>query len=354
MPGRRYLSGRVVDPAGRPVTDVAVRARRLDAPGRGAATPLTDPVGETNDSGEFRIHGVPAGRYQLHTQPVIDGFHSLDSIAPSVRQQALDKLTAALMPTSAAVLADAISGQETSVVIQHSAPAVLGVYATAGSALTGVVSDELGEPLDGITVAVWKVEFDGGRQQAMPPAHARVTDDRGVFRLFHLPPGRYLVVATDGRWRPDGPEASTHLPVFYPGRTTIADALEVEIPRGGGININANIVFSWTRGVSVRGVVTSTVPGARDQLVTLARSFRSGGVAPPLRSTPTRAGSFEFPNVAQGDYVIRVTGAQTPQLIGPTAPGEYTMQYLSVGPSDVGPISVTTTPMSTNLRPRAR
>ena len=311
----------------------------------GSAHPrCRDPIGETNDFGQFRIHGVPPGRYQLHTQPALEPLYGFDPEPPDARRQALDSMTDAQKPKSTLVQADAVGGQETTVVLRHSAPAVEGVFEATGGALTGVVSDEQGEPLDGISVSVWQVELEGGRRQASPAVRAQLTDDRGRFRLFHIRPGRYVVVATDGRWRLDGPEGSEHLPVFYPGRTSITDAFEVDVPRGQTLD-GMDMVFSWTRGVRVHGFVTSTAAAPAEQFVRLARSVRSGDIAPLDRTTLPRAdGSFEFRNVAAGEHVVRVTraSAQAPQLIA-----EYTMQYVRVGTVDEGPIVLTATPTST-------
>jgi uncharacterized protein (DUF2141 family) len=59
-------------------------------------------------------------------------------------------------------------------------------------AISGVVSDEAGEPLVGIQVTAVRRQLTGGRRRYMPGTVA-TTDDRGMYRLARLTPGDYVV-----------------------------------------------------------------------------------------------------------------------------------------------------------------
>jgi hypothetical protein len=58
--------------------------------------------------------------------------------------------------------------------------------------ISGVVSDEAGEPLVGIQVTAIRRQSTGGRRR-YTPGTAATTDDRGMYRLSRLTPGDYLV-----------------------------------------------------------------------------------------------------------------------------------------------------------------
>ena len=59
-------------------------------------------------------------------------------------------------------------------------------------AIAGTVRDETGDPLVGVTVRAYAEIFVSGARQLASGGFA-VTDDRGMYRLASLPPGRYFV-----------------------------------------------------------------------------------------------------------------------------------------------------------------
>ncbi len=64
------------------------------------------------------------------------------------------------------------------------------------AAITGTIVDEAGEPVVGIEVRAYRRTFLSGRRGLRQEALSQ-TDDRGVYRLFNLTPGQYVVgVAT--------------------------------------------------------------------------------------------------------------------------------------------------------------
>ena len=62
-------------------------------------------------------------------------------------------------------------------------------------AITGVVTDEIGEPLIGIAIQSFKRTEVNGVRRFVAAARA-ATDDRGIYRLPNLPPGDYMVAAS--------------------------------------------------------------------------------------------------------------------------------------------------------------
>jgi hypothetical protein len=63
-----------------------------------------------------------------------------------------------------------------------------------GSVITGVVVDEHGEPSPGTTVRALRYQIQTG-EKTLQQAGQDQTDDRGVYRIFQLQPGEYMVSA---------------------------------------------------------------------------------------------------------------------------------------------------------------
>lgn len=64
-----------------------------------------------------------------------------------------------------------------------------------GGALTGTIVDEHAEPAQGVAVRSLRYAFQNG-QRTLQQAGSGMTDDRGIFRIFGLQPGDYVVCAT--------------------------------------------------------------------------------------------------------------------------------------------------------------
>src|SRR4029453_14288986 len=59
--------------------------------------------------------------------------------------------------------------------------------------ITGRVRDTSGRPVAGFEVMLLKLSFEEGRQVLVPVADVVPTDDRGEYRHYWVPPGRYYV-----------------------------------------------------------------------------------------------------------------------------------------------------------------
>ena len=64
----------------------------------------------------------------------------------------------------------------------------------AGSVITGTVVDEYGEATAGTQVRVMRYVMQGGRR-TLQQAGTGSTDDRGIYRVYGLQPGDYIVSA---------------------------------------------------------------------------------------------------------------------------------------------------------------
>src|SRR5262245_6015688 len=58
--------------------------------------------------------------------------------------------------------------------------------------LTGLITDEYGDPMMGVQVRAWRFVMRSG-ERTLQPAGSGTTDDRGIYRIPSLLPGEYLV-----------------------------------------------------------------------------------------------------------------------------------------------------------------
>jgi hypothetical protein len=110
------------------------------------------------------------------------------------------------------------------------------------SVITGKVVDEDGEPLDGVTIMVLRYGYNNGAK-TVQQVSAGQTDDRGMYRIFDMQPGRYYLSATAqrqfGMIAPQNAE-HTHSTVpeeafgmaFYPGVADVSQATAHELKPG--------------------------------------------------------------------------------------------------------------------------
>ena len=131
---------------------------------------------------------------------------------------------------------------------------------TATGAISGRIRDANGAPLTNVQVMALRYIYQGGRK-TLSPAKAVITDDLGEYRLYWLPPQKYMVVAMPLRGElgdyfisasgadytisnyikpPTGvpilPDSSAPaLPLYFPGATNPDSASAVNVEPGGDV-----------------------------------------------------------------------------------------------------------------------
>ena len=185
------ISGRVLaGDTGRPVKRARVFISAAELPGGRAM--LTD------ESGAFDFSDLPAGRYTINASKT--GFIQL-----SYGQR---------RPLQAGTPLQLLDGQQLKGV-DFALP--------RGGIVSGRVSDESGDVMPGVMVAVQRYQYAQGNRQLTPAGQAQ-TDDRGVYRVWGLNPGDYYVSAVaradglGGRGGPGGPGQAIQALVAAGGR----------------------------------------------------------------------------------------------------------------------------------------
>jgi hypothetical protein len=134
-----------------------------------------------------------------------------------------------------------------------------------GGVITGRVTDEFGEPMVGFSVSADRVRDPEGRSDRTATVmdklnSSRMTDDRGVYRIYGLEPGAYVVGVNGADSIIPGPERILSEPPSYYPSSPRGAAVEVNL-RGGeeasGIDIRARA----RRGRAISGTISGETQG---------------------------------------------------------------------------------------------
>ena len=288
------IRGRVVNPQGTPVAGASVQAYGSD--GR------TTTGVESDARGRYAIERLEAGDYRVRAFK--RGFMGGRS---GQAQSAIDFLLSDSEPADA-------------MVALRSGQAADGVDVTMvrGSAITGTILDEFGEPMQGVAVHAFELRVMGGRMRALAVAAARGvpgrTDDRGQYRLFGLPAGTYLVQAAP---RDALTATSGYVPQFHPGTPII----DLATPTKLAADSTATAVDVTLRPAPVRrirGMLLDPDGKPVRATLTLKASERSHALQlEPVTAYANADGTFAFNNISPGEYVVQAlaTGRTGPSAI---------------------------------------
>jgi len=192
--------------------------------------------------------------------------------------------------------------------------------------ITGRVRDSSGEPVTGYTVTLLKASFNNERQFLSQEGSAQ-TDDRGEYRFFWVPPGRYFVRASPPRrgqfeFRRVVVD-KTAFAAFYPGVLDASNASVIEL--GAGAEMGAvDIVLPRITAYRVRGRVVEASTGQPPKGASVsirpkkADMFENGYDEVDGTEYNSRTGEFELRNVVPGSYWLSAF-SQNP-FDGPIAP----------------------------------
>jgi len=322
--GTGLILGRVIDVgSGRPVPGalVAIGGSAPPAPvtrTMGVNTPGAQPVPfgapgggmprlMTDSEGRFVFRNLPKGTFNLTAQKpgYVEGAYG--RLRPNGASQSLE-------------LGDGERANEVTIRVFR--------FAT----ISGVVTDQTGEPAVAVTVRAYRRSITSGRRM-LTGAGSAVTDDRGAYRLFNLVPGEYIVAV---------PSVQNSIPANFAlqGRMS-PDLMATAIAGGSGefsIGVGGTPVSSDGRFVLQGGGrgATGPAPDAAGRLLVHQSAYH------PASST---VGQAEPVSVQSGeersgvDVALKLVPSAniSGRLIGPTGPVENFMLHLT--PTDTGEMS---------------
>jgi carboxypeptidase family protein len=103
-----------------------------------------------------------------------------------------------------------------------------------GGVITGRIADSQGRPVIAKSVRLQMVNEQGQKRDHNAPfgTDMYLTDDRGVYRLFGLTPGRYIISSGSSSWGNIGRKFPT---TYYPGATGEDQATIIEVKGGSEV-----------------------------------------------------------------------------------------------------------------------
>ncbi|MDX2030724.1 MAG: carboxypeptidase regulatory-like domain-containing protein [Blastocatellia bacterium] len=189
-----------------------------------------------------------------------------------------------------------------------------------GSVITGRVTDAEGRPLIAGTMQLLPVNEQGESQENFPIDISEIleTDDRGVYRLYGLRAGRYLLgVGADPWFSP----SSGRLPVtYYPETTNRAQARAIELKAGETIEgIDIRLAPPRATYEAFGRVIDAETgrPLAGQSIVSEGAQHEPNAVQLPSQSAISdKEGRFKMTGLISGEYHLSISEDWA-------GPGEY-------------------------------
>jgi protocatechuate 3,4-dioxygenase beta subunit len=323
----------------------AAAGQQAQAMGRGRMEQLAQMGGGPNQlRGGFRVvrsvQTDELGRYEIRALP------SGSYIVTATKAGFVDAVFGQRRPLRPGTPIEVADGQEIKNV-SFSLP--------RGSVITGQILDEDGEPVARAAVTVMRYQYLGGQRQLVP-AGGDQTDDRGVYRVFGLPPGDYYVSAVarlfGGPGRGpimramvmDAEEEETlgYAPTFYPGVTTPAEASRLTVGLAqemAGVDFQLRLVPM----AKISGIVLDAdgtpLSGGNVMLVSDADTIGRGAT---FVGRVGSGGTFAIDNVPPGRYVLWARGRGSRD-----EPVNFAVHSLSVNGQDLANLVVALSPGAT-------
>lgn len=174
-----------------------------------------------------------------------------------------------------------------------------------GGVITGNVTTATGDPVIGIGVRARMVRNQKDQKLTVTTTQREgKTDDRGVYRIYGLPAGTYVVSAGgDGDYSHSPLGAfDNFLPTYAPSASTRDGAVEISVRAGEEAN-NVDITFRGEMGRTISGSMSG--PGLEGGFsVSLTTVGPAGSQSNVSRSIQPGVSQFIFPGVAEGDYYL--------------------------------------------------
>jgi len=174
-----------------------------------------------------------------------------------------------------------------------------------GGVITGTVTSANGEPVVAIKVRALLVSDPNQRAVVRRNFSPEMqTDDRGVYRIFGLPSGTYLVVARGNsayNYQPSANEGEA--PTYYPSSTR--DTAAPVTVRAGTEVTGIDIRYRGERGHAISGTVQVSASSQFSVSLMLAATELLEGSSFTNAFSVNRG--FAFYGVADGEYIVTAT-----------------------------------------------
>ena len=205
-------------------------------------------------------------------------------------------------------------------------------------AISGRIVDHDGDPMPRVSVELRSV------RERKPPSLSALTDDRGVYRIYQIPPGKYYLSAV---YQPayqvreiqmqasDGASEEGYATTYYPGTFDFTQARSIDIPVGADL-AGVDLQLQRVHAVHIRGRVSGiAAPLGVVMVVVQPQGSGFGTMRDLLVRNPNR--EFDLSGIPPGKYELSASAFDlTNRGAGPSA-----HQIIEVGQTDVEGIELT-------------
>ena len=259
----------------------------------------------TDSDGSYRLEGVPAGKYHV-------------------------------APSAPALVSGDVNATGDITVAEGAVAEGVDFTLSPGGVITGKITDSEGRPVIGQRVSLKLVEkTDAATSTSFPGAmfgdRMYATDDRGIYRIFGLRPGRYIVSAGGDSDVMSGllSQRPKRVQTFYPSVTDETKAKPVQLTAGSEA-AGVDIQFGGTdKGFVVRGRVVDSEKGTpiANAMVAYSKARKTPGEEVSV-AIHTEGGQSELSGMPGG---FTTTNDKGEFRFASVAPGSYNLETASVG-----------------------
>ena len=270
---RGSLTGRVVGEDGEPVEGASVTVIAMNGDRSGSRMIASD------EDGHFKANNLPATTYVVTA--TMSGYVDSQGGTPQAVLQ---------NPAQRYRLGENVT-----------------IRMVKGGAITGKVVDAAGQPLVGAPVFVIRTRDGEGRSvgETLMATQLRMTDDRGVYRLWGLPAGSYLVYTVGAGEMFSLMSGGREVPTYYPNATRDT-AQEVTVAAGAEVQ-GIDIRHRGDLGHAVSGTVVGMAEASTTGRSVIAVELLQAGTGTRITTTsvnPLTGNGFALYGVADGEYEL--------------------------------------------------
>jgi len=233
-------------------------------------------------------------------------------------------------------------------------------------AIAGRIVDEDGEPLQAVGIQALRFSYANGRRQLISVSGTS-SNDRGEYRIFGLPAGRYLLRASmpgapmsrpfeSGALVPEAQDF--YAPVYFPGAVDLDSASPISLAEGVEL-ADVDFRLRKVRAVTVRGHLLSPSGKFSSSQIEVVLAHNDANFASFIDRISAfvdpASGKFEIHGVSPGSYILvasqllggRSFGGRVPVEVNPSSPPQDVALPLTPAFEVAGSVEVEGAPRGT-------